>query len=418
MNNRAPFACLALFLLATSGRATPTFTGAYDVERDIGLVAGDDSPAVATRNTERLNAALEAQCEYGQFKFASGRTGPVLKPITCAAKEFYFAGTIQTAKRNGGVLCGYGSRGYPLPTEQYSGPVLGGAVTRFTRIDLPSEAGDKKTGAIIRLRGSGFTLTGIEFRGRPYKTDSTGLGPQEGQRTAVGIEIEGRTAPATGWHDIHNCGIAECVVGVCVKAGYYDADGTFVAEENHGDNFTMERIHFWQCDVCYRSECQQAIVISLRDIAVGGWGGKSLRPIVVCDMHRGGNLWIDGLAVNHPQATLFRVHDWNPFAANLICRNLFRDYFGEEHATDYYITLFEYAGPVYKDAPHNWLHWRVRIDGILSSGTDKAGMPKPAFDVNRLIVVPKEARGFPLDNIRLDIAGLPRVVPGLGVKTQ
>ena len=97
-----------------------TFAISYDAEADLGLIAENDSPAVAARNTQLLNAALDAQWSGGKFRFTNNTAGPILYPIQASAKEFFFAGTIQTSKRLGGSLTGSGGRSYPITAEHYS----------------------------------------------------------------------------------------------------------------------------------------------------------------------------------------------------------------------------------------------------------------------------------------------------------
>src|SRR5262249_2145697 len=162
--------------------------------------------------------------------FASGQVGAVLYPIRAAGKEFFFAGTIKTGRHVGGALLGLAGRSWPTA----SGSPHNGAITRFTRID------GQTGGAIVRLRGNGFVLDGIELRGRPYIADPTGEGPMEGTKTPVGIEVEGHSPPATGLHVIRNCTIDECTYGICARAGYYDDAERFVAHENNADNSIVD----------------------------------------------------------------------------------------------------------------------------------------------------------------------------------
>jgi hypothetical protein len=365
----------ATLLICTMARAYE-----YDAEADIGLIA--QSQAAAKSNTERLTAALEAQWPGGKFKFANARVGAVLYPIRVAGKEFFFSGTIMTGRHVGGTVLGMAGRCWPTT----SGGPIGGAITRFTRID--GEAG----GAILRLRGNGFVVDGIEFRGRPYILDATGEGPSTGTKTPVGIEVEGHAPPATGLHVIRNCTIDECTYGICARAGYYDDLERFVAYENNADNSIVDGVVFFNCNSCFRSENQQAVAWSLRDITIGFWGGRGLSPVIVCDIVRGGDVWINGLSLNHPQATLFQVQDYSHNTQLLTCENLKWDH-GEKPE---YFTLFKYAGP---NADLASKKWTVRISGHLGDSETK-----PSVDPEKMIDVPA---GFPIDDIRVDVARLP-----------
>jgi hypothetical protein len=360
----------------------------YDAEFDIGLVA--ENPAAAQANTERLTAALEAQWSGGAFKFKAGRLGPVLFPIRASAKEFFFAGTIETSTRIGGALYGFGSRGYAMTSGHYSPTgTLGGATTRFTRLD------GEKGGAIIRLRGAGFILEGIELRGRPYLDDQTGEGPKTGTKTPVGVEVEGRAFPATGEHVIRNCAITDCNVGICARAGYYKA-GKFERDENHADNSIVDGVLFYAVESCFRSENQQAVVWSFRDIDVRGWGGAGANDTVVCDIVRGGNIAIHGLSLNQGRTTIFKVHDYSPNNCRLVCNDLRWDTF---YGPAIYLTLFHYDGPVYPDM--SWIHWSVRISGHIANAKIK-----PQYDASKLLQVPSK---LPLDDFKLDVANLPKI---------
>jgi hypothetical protein len=361
----------------------------YDAEADIGLVA--ESPSAAAANTARLSAALNAQWSGGRFKFANGQNGPILNPIRASAKEFFFAGTIETSARIGGALLGFGTRNFPFPSEQFSaGGALGGAVTRFTRID------GEKGGAIIRLRGSAFLLEGIEFRGRPYIHDPTGEGPKTGSKTPVGIEVEGRVMPPTGHHMIRNCSIIECTYGICARAGYYE-QGSFVKAETHADNCNVEGVLFHAVDSCFRAENLQALVWSFRDIFVGNRVSPNSSPTVVCDVVRGGNVVIDGLSLNLPQVVLFKVRDYIPAGHRLVCTNFRWDAYSGP--TDY-LTLFYYDGPIFKDMSS--LKWSVRFSG------DMAHSENPPYDTSKVLHVPA---GFPMEDIKFDVARLPAVGP-------
>ncbi len=376
----------------------------YDAENHIGLVADNNNPTVATANTTKLNAALEACWLGGSFTFADGTTGPLLKPIRFAGKEFFFNGTIKTNKRVGcGTLIGTGGRGYPI-TREHLGiyGTQGGSVTRITRLD-----GDVVTGgkvAVIRVRGNGFTIEGIEVRGRPYQGDSTGEGPiPAGTRTPVGIEIEGRAAPATGGHYIHNCTIADCTYGICCKGGYYaDDNGDFVVDVNHADNSEVQGTLFHDCYSCFRSESIQAVIWKFTHISVGGYGGAGLHQTVVCDAADGGNYYWDDVSINHPRVVLFKLTGYSPHSAEVVCTNFKWDAFAASQNN--YFTLFQWAGTVYA-GDNSWIKWKIRCTGHLA-------MPDTDYDADRILDIPDGSAsvatiGIARENLLFDVMNLP-----------
>src|SRR3954470_24537793 len=117
---------VAILILCVFARSVKS--ASFDAENNIGLVANNPAPNIASRNTALLNAALDAQWAGGKFKFANGQVGPILYPIQCAAKQFFFAGTIQTSRRIGGVLIGAGGRSYIISEGDYApGGLFGGS---------------------------------------------------------------------------------------------------------------------------------------------------------------------------------------------------------------------------------------------------------------------------------------------------
>jgi hypothetical protein len=209
---------------------------------------------------------------------------------------------------------------------------------------------------------------------------------------------------------ISQCTISDFDCAILAAGGYTDEGGTFVKQEQHADNTQVLSCLIWGCGTVFRSENQQAMNWMFRDIHIGGW---SSQPVVVFDILRGGNVTADGIAMDLPKVTLFRVHDYSQNNANLTASRIYRDYFGTANAKDNFITLFEYAGPIYKGGKHQWLKWRVRVDGIIAEQ-----LSKPGYDWSRLIVVPKEAADFPLGDIHLDILNLPPMTAWPGVRVK
>jgi hypothetical protein len=391
MTPRKLFAVFALLLLFHRTAQC----AAFDAEADIGLVANNPAPNIAARNTALLTAALEAQWSGGKFKFVDGRIGPILYPIQCAAKQFFFAGTIQTSKRIGGVLYGAGGRSYIMPESDYSpGGVAGGSVTRFSRID------GENGGPVIRLRGTGFILDRISILGRrwPGGKDLSFLGT----KSESCIEVEGRANPASGCHTIRNCLLGQAKYGIRTLAGYYDDKGAFTKDENHADQSVVESVTFSGVESCFRSENQQAVGWSFRDIHADQDADKG--DIVIFDIVRGGDIDADNVLLNHNKVTLFKVHDYSPNNCRLVCQS-FR--FDGAYAPVAYLSLFNYDGPTYKDSDMSWIRWSVRVAGNLPGVNGVNG--KSAFDVTKLVQIADGGSrvGIERKDLLFDIAGLP-----------
>lgn len=394
---------IGLMLLAF---ALPAFAREYDAETDIGLVAENMTPQVAQKNTVLLTAALNAQWLGGKFRFVDGHTGPVLNPIRCSGKEFFFAGTIKTAAKIGCELHGMG-RSYSIASGAYIVNGQGGAVTRFTRIDGGNTANGEV--AILRLRGAGAVVEGIEFRGQAYNYDPTGGGPGEptsqpaGIRTPVAIEVESRNGvPTTTKHLIRNCLFADCGVGIYSRACYYDDKGQQVADESHADLGSVSDCDWTGCDSCYKSENQQSVCWRFNNLIVSGRGWKP--PVTVFDILRGGDVTCNGLTLDHSAATIFRVRDYSQHTARLVCNDMKWDR-GTATADDgqghpYYLTLFQYDGPVGYDI--SFARWSVRVTGNISN-SDPAS---PAYHAERLLSIPPGC-GLPTDDLLFDISRLP-----------
>ncbi len=153
----------------------------YDSEFHIGLVANDKT--AGTRNADLLSEALEAQRSGGSFRFRRGGTGPILGPISCAARDFYFSDAIEFPTRLGGVLKGRGGRPYPTTNEQYNTDgSYGGLCTKFIWTN-----GGTTGGSGIKLRGNGALIEDIQLLGRPFEEDFTGKGPASGTKLRSGI---------------------------------------------------------------------------------------------------------------------------------------------------------------------------------------------------------------------------------------
>lgn len=373
--------------IASSTPIAKTDQPSFDAEQHIGLVPGDSSFLVAEGNTKRLSAALQAMWFGGWFRFTDGSEGPILKPICCAGKTFFFRGTIETNIRIGGVLRGAGI-GYEMSDAGYldERAPQGGMITRFVKID-------PENGPFVRLRGAAFTLEGIEFYGRRLLVGDARAAT--GPKTKTLIEVEGRTSPVcTGYHQLRNIALNEAECGIRAMAGYY-RDGQFVPSEDHADQTSVDRLHCSALDCVYRSENHQAVFWNFRNIIVNDFGYGT--ETIVFDIHRGGNLNAENIQMNYSRITLLRVNECPAPNANRI--NIHNIEWDHSATTgDNFLTLFKYIGPAEADASSR--RWSVRMSGHMNN-------PHLPYDRDRLIVIPVGAKNFPKDDLLFDIHNLP-----------
>jgi hypothetical protein len=333
---------------------------AYDLERHIGLVAGNTSPEVAKRNCERLNAALDAAHLGGKFRFADGATGPVLYPIQAAGKTFYFAGQIQTGRKLGGEILGVGGHAQPLGDGEFGPAGQGGAITRFVRIDPDPQ------GCVLRVRSGGFKLRGIQLYGRP-KVGNIRTG--EGHKTGTGIQYEGRDLDAqTSGLVVSEFVIADCDVGIHFLGGYYDDRGAFVEDKSHGDNATFTSGSISNCRIGIRSDNEQAVWNVFDQVSIGR-ATDALECVIEANA---GGLWVfRSLGILDWDTTLLRLRDFSPNNSR------FDIHFYRDGGMDgpNRLTLVEYAG---KGEP--WMDFDVRLTGSFANESQA----KSARDLFRL----------------------------------
>lgn len=390
-------------LLAVAIVGAPSWTALardYDLETDIGIVA--ESPFAAKQNTQKLTAALQAQWTGGEFKLVGNRKlGPLMGDIVAGPREFFFVPGAEGMHRAGGKLRGTFGRLWPLPSGQYEMPnpqqpasTQGGLGTRFTvLVDEPT-----RELSFLRLYAP-FQTSGIEWRARYFYFDPTGEGPDgphslpsvPGIRCKAAIEfIGGLPGPAASFLSVSDSTFCDFRSAILATGS------------SNADNITVDRTTFFSCDSDFRSENLQTCCVSLRDIAVGYWGGAGLKPVCVADVVRGGDVWIDGLSLNHPLATIFRSQEFNTNAPNFSCSKLRWDHVPMNRPG--YLTIFEYAGRT--DDPHSgWMKYRVRASGSMTQGE----LPE-TFDQSRFVRISKAAghAQFPLDDILIDIAQMPK----------
>jgi hypothetical protein len=344
----------------------------FDAEYHIGLVANDAREAVAAANTARLNAALEATTAHGSFDFARGPRGPVLLPIVFAAKTFYFKGELKSAVRVGsGALLGGGGAGYPLGDADLGPRGLGGATTRFVRID-PVEGG-----AVLRLRGAGLTLRNIELFGRRLGTN---LHAGSGLRSTYGIAMEGRNYPATGKHNIADVAIVDCEQAIAFLPGNANDAGELVKDEAHADESMWGRITVFNCGRAVVSTNQQASWHHFQHLKVLGGADPT---DVILDVERGGTWRIDMLMVGVSNVTVLRVKDFSQNMSRFDIASLYRDHFTLEEKP---IQAVSSGSPIEITCPnHGFRTGRmVRIGGVegnaAANGTWKITVPAGSTD--------------------------------------
>jgi hypothetical protein len=400
--------------IRTSGFIQPI--DSFCAERHIGLVPENPTSNVAAANQAKLNAALAAQWAGGNFRIVGGTSGPILRPISFPAREYYFEGPIKTSKKMGGGMFGsMRCRGYSLASGASYVDSIGGALTKCTRID------GENGGSILRLRGTGFTVEGIEFKGRRYDYDPTGGGPDGvgslpagTTATPSGIEVEARGTiygPASGRHVIRNCTITDCTYGIRCLCGFYtDLDNGdepswregniehghpttnpgFFENEDHADNGIVENVLFYRVPTIFRCENQQAAIWRLKDLDLNA------ETITLLDIIRGGNVWVDGISGNCVNLTLLQVKDYSQHTSLITMRNVKWDHIPTPSA---YFTLFKYIGPDTYNI--SGLKWHVRIEG---QGNN---LEEGSWDPTKLIEVSSSARAnnFCFDDILIDMAG-------------
>ncbi len=196
----------------------------YDLEADIGLTPY--SREAATTNALRLQAALDAACPRGDFAaelvargLTGGWSGPVLKTIEAAGKDFYFDRTIYGTVRDGGltivgagggVVAGLRTGGLsisPGPAEQI------GAVTRFVWTKTPTTALlaiDPSRQFSWLFRGTGGGLSGVQC----YGTVTPGNIWSDDwlvawSSTDGGTKIQFSTSPSFSW--THNFAVGDVI---------------------------------------------------------------------------------------------------------------------------------------------------------------------------------------------------------------
>lgn len=379
-------------------------------DKNLRLKSFNHSAIVARENRERLNRFLE-ECHLNGNLNVFLPMNQCLRPIEFPGVEYFTKGEVKTAVRVGnGHLIGMNGGGPSHSTGAYSGSGkggTGGTATILTRID--GHAIREGGASVLNVRGVNMRLDDIGIRGQVYLTDATGEGPNgpkstpgPGYKTPIGINIESRFTPATGYHLFRSIAISECETGICASNGYYDKDNYFVSDDAHADNGDVQNVIFTGCNRCFVSEGIQSSNWSFYKTTVNGRGGAGLLDTVVFDLQRVQGLTANIVAINDFKTTLLRLGSryYNPFTRKVVINDVKWDR-AAHLIPGGYARLIHYDG-----IPTNFAiedaKYCIRITGEYNFDSSYADGTKP-LDVSRLIDVPK---GFPLDDVLLDICGL------------
>ncbi|HEX3600067.1 MAG TPA: hypothetical protein VHU84_07980 [Lacipirellulaceae bacterium] len=319
-------------------------THAQSVQGLQGLIPG--SREAASSNTARLNKALTTNSRF----------------IRLPVGTFYINGPIETQVVNGcGRIATDGSFGYVM---DYHG-TLSGSKTQIVQLTPGAP--------VFRLRGAGFVLDD------PIELVETG---------GAAIEIEGRgKGLACGRHSFRHLMVRDCTYAFRCLPGYYE-QGKLIPDEEHADICTVQDSEFCNVESVFRSENQQSLDWTFTNITVNVLGHHD--RCIVADILRGGFVRIEGLNIEHPRTTIFRVRDFSPNQCYMTCHGIHGDRAADGGANDSF-TLFEYNGDPKAAA---WSKWYVDFTGFVATYQTK-------FDKSVLLRVPAN---LPTDGI--DYKGL------------
>lgn len=221
------------------------------------------------------------------------------------------------AKVGCGRIATKGSGGYYMPQH----PTLFGSQSVICQL--------KPKSPIFRLSGAGFIAT-----------EPLGLW---GDGQAAAIEVEGRTSPATGRHRFANLILYNWQSCFRALGGYYyDDEGKrrFKDEEQHADNCSVSNCEAFDCDRWFWSQNQQAVNWMFDGCVSNFFGPPRMHRLA--DIERGGLVSFTNHVFCVPQVTFFRVRDYSPNTAKLVCRDF---EFDRTSAPDAAIVPLEYVGP-------------------------------------------------------------------------
>lgn len=378
-----PTAYATIVTRPSPGSAVTLF--GYDAEYHIGLVPWDDTLSARTTNTTLLTAALQEMWYGGNFAFANGDPGPLLYPIIFPGSTYYFLPPVLTGTRIGGAIFGTCGGGYEMLKPQYT--IEGGAGGMRTRLIGINEGSD--TEPVLRIRGSGFGVYGMDIYGREMYDWSS-----NGSKAVACIQMEGGASRNPGRAIIQDCGLFEATYGIQTLAGYYNDSNVFVEDENHADLSTVTNVEFFNVDSCFRSENQQSIGWNFRQIFLEPVGNNPVERSTVFDIVRGGCLSATGVIINHGAATVLRIKDYSPHQASFDIRDIYRDRSPVINLDDYF-TLVKHDGT-------GTYPWRVRISGACGD-TDPNRFDKTRYlDINASNSIDTSNMYFDIFNLNMD----------------
>lgn len=221
---------------------------------------------------------------------------------------------------------------------------------------------------IFRLGGAGAILT-----------EPLGLW---GGGTAAAIEVEGRAFPATGRHRFANLVFYNWQTAFKALSGnYFDDEGKrrFREEEQHADNCSVEHCEEFDCGTWFVSQNQQAVNWSFEYCVSNSFAPPKLHRLA--DLERGGLVTFDHHVFCTPQVRLFRVRDYSPNCAKLVCTNF---EFDRQLTPDVELTPIEYVGP---PEAANYADYVLEVSG---------------FGCQRLNLVPKVPGDMPRKRWSID----------------
>lgn len=295
--------------------------------------------------TMNSTAAAKANADWLESKFARKQVATIPKGT------FYVNRTVETPHTVGcGRIETQGCCSYPVDNN----PSLTGQLTRIVQLG---------SGPIFRIQGHGF------YCDAPLELVGDGV--------SAAIEIcsarqlaSGVPAPNTGRHYIAHVTFQHWGAGLKCR-GADDPN-----DDLHADNWILYDCDTYQCDRLVWLTNQQSVNGKVRDCEVNLLGEDDASVIVV-DIERGGNVLIDGLCINHPYCTLFRLHDFGPVnTPKLLCRDFFRDRMPSFNGN--YLTLIDYIGDP-ENAPY--YDWHPTITGQVLTH-------EAPFDATKLFRVP------------------------------
>jgi hypothetical protein len=335
---------LAIILwLALAHGCVPHVCVAVDAESQLGVVAGNDSQAVAHENTRRVESC---------------RTS-----IEFAAKQFFFEIPVHYYP-NGGRITGAGGAGLREPedvalTDNNPNFIFG---TRFDCVN-PESGADFIVGS-----GTGQRVRDVQIYGERWRTPHDKL---TGKHAASCIAMEGRDQPPSGRHLIQDvlCANADCAIRTLPTP-----------VETHADLCDFERVYASNCRVFFQCGNLQSVSHSFRHCFIE----EIDSPIVGFEMLRGGRIAFQSFYMNGNHCTLLKARDDMGPNGNYLSGSDFQwDHPGPIEVSDAYLRLV--------DTPFD--NYGANLSGYINNlrfpfdrsrlGIDKRGVKAEIVNLNR-----------------------------------